>query len=352
MPFGCCTFELPPARSNFDVIPSKVSFEYNMKLAEFFESEKVLLPRGGDESAGSTFDGFLSDLFREYISLVEGIDDPEFAEICKEAKTSVPGIQRLSKRIVAAVKHYLQGYPHLAYKEIERALKDANIDRLITTLSEWATSPPGPFDNYLACTLHPPLYRLRSDRVSASRGALSRKEIFHVPFEKRRLVRNQRYSIAGLPSLYLGSSIWISWEELGRPDLDSVFVSRYRISEEATVLDFQLPPLLAWKIYEYALRQSTSPTPLPRLNELQDRYDRSFLVSYVSCWPLIAACSIRVDSREGSFFPQFIVPQLLLQWVTKKRKVDGIRYFSTRASTPDYYVNANLVFPARGIKHE
>ena len=320
-----------------------------MKIAEFFESKEIALPKGGAENANCTFDRFLAGLFRGYIAHVKTLDDLEFAGICEEAKKSVGSIRLLSTGIVAAVKHYLQGFPHLAYQEFESAIRVAQIDKLITNLSGYTPGPGGPFDNHLECTLHPPMYRLRADRTSAATGTLSRKDIFHVPFEKRRVVRNQRYSIAGLPSLYLGSSIWIAWEELGRPDLGSTFVSRFRFAETTSILDFQLPPLWAWKLHEYVLRQSkVSPTP-PRLDELQERYDSGFIASYISLWPLIAACSIRVDSREGSFFPQYIVPQLLLQWVMNERKVDGIRYFSTRSLIADPYVNSNLVFPAREI---
>jgi len=321
-----------------------------MNLAEFFGSDAVSLPRSGFQPGKHTFDSFLSQIFDDYLSCVKGLADPDFPAICTRVKSSGRDIKKLTQQIVAAVKQYLQGYPHLAYSEIERALKGSAFESLITTLSGFSARPPGTtFDNFLECTLHPPLYRLRSDRVAAATGALSRKDTFHVPFEKSALVRNQRYSIAGLPSLYLGSSIWISWEELGRPDLDSVFVSRFRIAEEVTVLDFQLPPHLAWQLYNYVLGVAKTDPPPAHTQDLVNRYNEAFIAACIVGWPLIAACSIRIDSRVGSFFPEYIIPQLLLQWVTKEKKVDGIRYFSTRASHADYYVNTNLVFPAREI---
>jgi hypothetical protein len=326
-----------------------------MTLAEFFIHKTVELPRGGFREGKQTFDDFLSDAFRDYVAVVQTVEDPEFPSICARTRDSLPAIKALSDQIVSAVKHYLQGYPYQAYEEIEKSLRLLGTEKLTTNLSGFARGSH-PFDNFLECTLHPPLYRMRSDRTAVAAGNLTRKNIFHVPFEMRRLVRNQRYSIAGLPSLYLGSSIWISWDELGRPDLNSVFVSRFRIVEEVKVLDFQLPPQLAWKIYEWLLAQSKSAVRVPniRLDELLARYSDEFIASYIACWPLIAACSIRVNSRDGSFFPQYIVPQLLLQWVTKAQKVDGIRYFSTRISEQamDFYINTNCVFPAREITNE
>jgi hypothetical protein len=329
-----------------------------MTLADFFASNTVALPRGGFKEGKQTFDTFLSDAFRDYVALVQTVEDPEFPSLCARAKDSIREIKTLSEQIVSAVKHYLQGYPHQAYEEIEKSLRILGTEKLTTNLSGFASgSNQGYlFDNFLECTLHPPLYRMRSDRIAAATGSLSRKNIFHVPFEMRRLVRNQRYSIAGLPSLYLGSSIWISWDELGRPDLDSVFVSRFRIVEEVKVLDFQLPPQLAWRIFEWALGQSKAAVRSPSISidELLARYSDGFIASYIACWPLLAACSIRVNSRDGSFFPQYIVPQLLLQWVTKAREVDGIRYFSTRTSEKavDFFINVNCVLPARVIANE
>lgn len=195
------------------------------------------------------------------------------------------------------------------------------------------------------------MYRMRPNFEWAAAGTLKKKDIFHVPFENRNLVRNQRYSIAGLPCLYLGSSTWICWEELDRPELNGCICSRFKFAEETTILDFQFTPANAWDIFIRVRDLSRGGDPPKRIDELLARYDDNFIISYILYWPLIAATSIRVDWRVGAFFPQYIVPQLLLQWVTKEGKVDGIRYFSTRMAKMNHYVNVNYVFPTRDIQH-
>jgi hypothetical protein len=65
-----------------------------------------------------------------------------------------------------------------------------------------------------------------------------KRDIFHIPFEKRQLVASQRYSIPGLPSLHLASSLWIAWEEFDRPDLASIHASRFEGKGDLKVLDF------------------------------------------------------------------------------------------------------------------
>ncbi|WP_052675768.1 hypothetical protein [Paenibacillus sp. IHBB 10380] len=75
-----------------------------------------------------------------------------------------------------------------------------------------------------------------------SNHSLTRQEMFHIPFELKGRAATQRYSIPGLPSLYLGSSCYICWEELHRPDLNTVNRVRVKRSGDDTYLDFGLTP--------------------------------------------------------------------------------------------------------------
>jgi hypothetical protein len=72
-------------------------------------------------------------------------------------------------------------------------------------------------------------------------------------------------------------------------------------------------------------------------------------------WPLIAACSIKVSNYNDTFKPEYIIPQLLLQWVRNTGDIDGIKYSSTHinktglADEGDLY---NLVLPVKENKDE
>ena len=319
-----------------------------MNLPEFFKSETVGLPIGGFHEGKQTFDQFLSGLFRKYIVLVQTLDDHEYPAICSEVQGSLGQIESLCNQITSALDHYLRGFPSQAYGEIEKALDLLKVDRLITPLTGFVPGERDMDEDFLNSILHPPLYRMRPSKVEATSGTLSGKDLFHVPFEIRHRVQNQRYSIAGLPCLYLGSSTWICWEELGRPDLDRVFVSRFRIVEETKVLDFQFPPRTAWIAFQYSQNEFVNQLHPIAAADLRNRYNDGFIAAYIGYWPLIAACSVERGSRDGAFYPQYIVPQLLLQWVTKARRVDGIRYFSTRTH-PGADPHTNCAFPARDI---
>jgi hypothetical protein len=104
-----------------------------------------------------------------------------------------------------------------------------------------------------------------------------------------------------------------------------------------------------------ALREGAPRAPDHSSEErLKAHFNLSFLKSYAYCWPLIAACSIKREQRIGSFVPEFIVPQLLLQWVAQEGRVDGIRYFSVRTPTHGHHLHAhsNCVFPVKTVSRE
>ena len=72
-------------------------------------------------------------------------------------------------------------------------------------------------------------------------------------------------------------------------------------------------------------------------------------------WPLIFACSIKVRNNDAIFKPEYIIPQLLLQWVRSNGDIDGIRYWSTlvkqlpKRFKGEYF---NLVLPIKESKDE
>jgi len=206
----------------------------------------------------------------------------------------------LANAINNAVGCYLRGHPRDAYDALEVALTD-----VAGYLNAPAAYTDGPF------------FRMR---VAHHRG-LSAAEMFHIPFELRGLVAPQRFSINGLPFLYTARSLYVCWEELGRPPLSSVQASviRRRAGQQLRLL--RLAP--------------TSPGGPSARDWI--------------CYPLMAACTVR-SRREHPFRPEYIVPQLVLQWLTRSDDFDGIECISTHASMDnDPALTTNAVFPVRNV---
>ena len=80
---------------------------------------------------------------------------------------------------------------------------------------------------YISIAKDTPFFRALANET---RFLYKKEEMFHIPFNKRYLVGNQRFSISGLPCLYLGGSPYVCWEELGRPDFQKCNHSGYTTS--------------------------------------------------------------------------------------------------------------------------
>jgi hypothetical protein len=156
--------------------------------------------------------------------------------------------------------------------------------------------------------------------------------MFHIPYNERKSVTNQRYSINGMPCLYLGISSYVCWEELGRPNLDTFWVSRFEvINKELKILNLS-----------YTTQYVIS------LEIKNNKHGFNDLVDYILCWIIQCCCSITVKNKKRSFKEEYIIPQLIMQNL-RSLSIDGIMYFSTKGDYAKFRnecIMKNLAFPA------
>lgn len=154
-------------------------------------------------------------------------------------------------------------------------------------------------------------YRVRSN---STYKFYKKNEMFHIPFEKRGLVNNQRYSISGYPCLYLGSSAYGCWEATGRPDTEKFNIVAIKARKEFVLLDLRIPKSL----YE--------------INETLFAADIYTLI-------LSLACSLKCSNNNDPFKPEYIIPQIILNLVMEDEElglsIDGIIYTSNTAYQKD-----------------
>ncbi len=280
-------------------------------------SAQARLPR---ERTNGDFSTYLRDLFAEFDDSISRLGDGHLERLVVE---SVGDSKNLSKKVAQAVGEYLAGHPNRAYQALE-----AGISPVRRHLNALQATPQ------IAKLL--PFYRMR---LSSSTRRWAPQDLFHVPFQSRGLVSAQRYSIHGLPCLYLGNSAYVCWEELHRPPFDNVYLMQLRLRESVRIqlLDIAFIPQFLSGLH--CLWQKNGP------NKAQLE---AIIVANVVLWPLVAACSIRALEPLAVFKPEYIVPQLLTQWVTQETSWHGIRYFSTKVGAPStLQLGANLVFPVR-----
>lgn len=77
-------------------------------------------------------------------------------------------------------------------------------------------------------------------RTSDNFTKYERKDMLHIPFDKRHLIATERFSIPGLPCLYLGSTSFCCWMEIGNPADHQFNVSYVHVKEDNKILSLTM----------------------------------------------------------------------------------------------------------------
>lgn len=147
------------------------------------------------------------------------------------------------------------------------------------------------------CEAGPNFYRARSND---SGYLFKTEEMFHIPYEYRHKITNQRYSISGLPCLYIASSTYLAWEELERPNYQTCNFCLLANTSRLYYFDLCIPASIS------------------SLNDILK-----------TCLALASS----LKSQKGHVFKlEYIMPQCLLQAITANHDYAndgiGIRYYS------------------------
>jgi hypothetical protein len=92
-----------------------------------------------------------------------------------------------------------------------------------------------------------------------------------------------------------------------------------------------------------------------RIKQYEDFLSDEGRKLYLNLFPLILACSVIVKETDKPFKPEYIIPQLTLEWIRSNalskinEKIRGIAYSSTKITTDDVDLPSklfNVVMPA------
>lgn len=312
--------------------------------------ERLYLPIRWD---GSDFSSTLTALFYHYINQLESLTN-EQTYVSNIIRIDIKNIKKICGLLIRAVNHYLNGFPSKAYRSFESAMKLLMEQPLEiyqkSVMEQFETS-----DNY---------YNSKGRELQLFRVVCvddnkpyQRARVFHTPYYLRSKVSTSRYSIAGYPSLYLGTSLELCCEEIHlNPYQDFALASMFKLENvfEYTNINIQVIEL-GVKPQDF-LNISNEYNGAHRIisSTLLERADiRS---AYLLWYPLIAACSYIRTNKNDPFAAEYIIPQLLMQWVRSEigsnknneyEQLIGIRYFSC-ASVKSSDMGFNYVFPTSG----
>lgn len=297
-----------------------------------FEDNRFDLPRRWD---GKDFLKTLETLFSDYESRITPPARETVTDICS--------------RLLEVVRIYFKGSPSGAYGAFRRVMDLLWHTPLLVEADE----------------LERPLFRLA---CVGDNAMYDRKRIFHTPYTLRAKVSTSRYSIAGHPSLYLGTSLPLCQEELHLAPQDFAIAAAYHFQQKSMVLKILD---LGIKPGDFLEGDTRGNTKKKRVLSSSTKWKSSIRSSYIFWYPLIAVCSFIRVNKKDPFAAEYIIPQLLMQWVQNQMlakwgrfdltancnsympRTDadliGIRYFSC-ASKRASDMGFDYVFPASGTQ--
>lgn len=256
-----------------------------------------------NQPKNENFKTFITKKLNLFLEKVNSLDDEYIHKDKNYIKTEfVKKTQKIIiENLILCIEEYYNGNPFNAYEKLDVALRNDSKD-LYSIIKQKVYNENESF------------FRIR---LSEKNYPYQKKEMFHIPFELRNRVSTQRFSIPGFPSLYLGRTVYICWEELNRPTIDKIQAVKYKNVKTIKLLD--LTP------------------PTKDCNNIDELY-RFFMT-----FPLIMCCSVKVKDTSDTFKPEYIIPQLLLQWIRNKDRLDGIQYKSTHITSKVFNENSELI---------
>lgn len=84
-----------------------------------------------------------------------------------------------------------------------------------------------------------PIYFYKA-RVSDFITNYSAYDMLHISFSERDKIKTQRFSVPGLPCIYLGTSSYVCWLELNKPSDEKFNVYAFKVDENFRVFNLAL----------------------------------------------------------------------------------------------------------------
>lgn len=172
-------------------------------------------------------------------------------------------------------------------------------------------------------------------RARKSEEELKSIDMLHIPFTKRFLIKNQRYSLSGRPMLYLGFTPKYIFKEINCNYENSVYISGFYLKEDChlKVFDFR---------YNLSFLINDELNPIFNKQEKETLNKNNFEVEIIRS----IAASICSFEKKGEYFSEeYVLPQIISE-VISDEKYDGLLYTSSKtveSSKISPFIDANLV---------
>lgn len=245
-----------------------------------------------EQPKGSTYRDALRQVLNSFLTLCEsaGISNDTMSEL-----------KNICKYINEIVRNLEKGLHSTAYKQMKYLFAGTNKYKNLKDNMPYSILVAGSS-----------LYRIRMKGDDEKHTEFKYSDMFHIPLNKKGIIRTQRYSSPGYPCLYVGESIYACWEEMHRSNFDLCMVSRLETTMELKLFDLRIPDKADF-----------------------DNADENLLLRL----PILIACMVVVKNPNDIYKPEYSITQLLTEWIitnnnsgNKKEKIHGIRYTSSHSA--------------------
>ena len=209
----------------------------------------------------------------------------------------------------AVLSNYYSGKIILAYTMIEQLIKEYKSSGIIFSKLSKSYS----FNYYLIENRKWDYFLFYRARVGDISNENKEDALKHTPFDMISRIGSYRFSLPGQPCLYLGSTSYDCWIEMGKPDDREFNVGCILLNKDYEIMNFSTD---TWVLLE----------ALNRLKKQSDKemMFKSYLLSQVTSY------CINEDNRN--FKSEYIISQLVTL-ACKSNNIEGISYISKRVST-------------------
>ncbi|WP_418586259.1 hypothetical protein [Intestinibacter sp.] len=173
-------------------------------------------------------------------------------------------------------------------------------------------------------------------KARLSNSSFERKDMLHIPFCNRELVSTQRFSVPGVPCLYLGTTSYVCWLEMDKPQ-DNIFnVSAFELPENLNILNLVIDHHLINRQIQAIVENN------------EDEKNIKLLQNMIEFMPLVYATSFSIKNKERKFKSEYIISQLIMQCLNELN-IDGIAYASKKVknSVTAFPQCINLAIPMK-----
>lgn len=170
------------------------------------------------------------------------------------------------------------------------------------------------------------------------------EEMFHIPLNCREKTTTQRFSLPGIPCIYLAQNSYVVWKEINMPSFDKLSISAFKIEKNEHNSSFHIIDL-TYPFEEVA-------NILADKNKFESEYKQkqngaydpaNIVISSLILFVLIAAVSVKCRDKNRSFKSEYVIPQLFMHAL--KKDIIGIAYHSNEVSTTASLPATNLAIP-------